>query len=144
MKFFRELENFITISVEKTWLLIWNLKQQMLAMNNKMQPPEVFHKKTALKNFSIFTSKYLCWSLFLIKMLAYRSVTLLKRDSNTVANIAKFLKMSILKKKLLAVTSEKCRANYFIHLYEEGALTNVSQNLQKNTFVHRCSCRPAT
>ena len=83
MNLFRELENFIIISVEKGWL-IWNLKQQMLAMNNKKQPPEVVHKKTVLQNFSIFTRKYLRWSLFLIKMRAYRSVTLLKRDSNTV------------------------------------------------------------
>ena len=35
------------------------------------QPPEVFYRKTALKNFAIFTGKHLCWSL------------ILKRDSNT-------------------------------------------------------------
>ena len=46
----------------------------MLTMNNKKHPPEVFYKKAALKNFSIFTGKRLCWSLFLIKLqvLAYR------------------------------------------------------------------------
>ena len=30
------------------------------------QPPEVFYKKAALKNFKLFTGKHLCWSLFLI------------------------------------------------------------------------------
>ena len=31
------------------------------------QPPEVFYKKTVLKNFAIFIGKKLGWSLFLIK-----------------------------------------------------------------------------
>ena len=33
-----------------------------------------------LKNFVIFTGKYLCWSHFLIKL---QAASLLKRDSNT-------------------------------------------------------------
>ena len=77
-----ELENFI-MSIKKTCLLILNLKQQMFKMNNKKQPPEVFYKKSVLKNVLIFTGKHLCWSLFLIKLQALRSATLLKRDSNT-------------------------------------------------------------
>ena len=36
-----------------------------------------------LKYFAIVTGKRLCWSIFLIKLQAFRSVTLLKRDSNT-------------------------------------------------------------
>ena len=36
-----------------------------------------------LKYFAIFTGKRLCWSIFLIKLQAFRSVTLLKSDSNT-------------------------------------------------------------
>ena len=35
------------------------------------QPPEVFYKKTVLKNFAIFTGKYLCLSLF-FKALIHR------------------------------------------------------------------------
>ena len=27
------------------------------------QPPEVFYKKDVLKNFAVFTGKYMCWSL---------------------------------------------------------------------------------
>ena len=39
---------------------------------NQKQPPEVLYKKAALKNFAIFAGKHLCWSLFLIKLQAYR------------------------------------------------------------------------
>ena len=41
-----------------------------------------FVKKGALKNFSNFTGKCLCWNLFLIKLQASWPATLLKRDSN--------------------------------------------------------------
>ena len=40
-------------------------------------------KKAVLKNVAIFTGKHLCWSLFLIKLRAFRPATILKRDSNT-------------------------------------------------------------
>ena len=40
-------------------------------------------KNVVLKNFAIFTWKHLCWSHFLIKLQAWSSATLLKRDSNT-------------------------------------------------------------
>ena len=48
----------------------------------KEEPPEEFYKKGVVKNFAIFTEKHLCWSLFLIKLQAYRPATLLKRDYN--------------------------------------------------------------
>ena len=51
----------------------------MLTMNE----PDVFFKEAALKNFSIFTGKHLYWSLFSIKLQAFRSATLLKTDSDT-------------------------------------------------------------
>ena len=47
------------------------------------QPPEVFYKKANLRNFAIFTRKYLFWSLFLIKLQALRPAKLLKRDPTT-------------------------------------------------------------
>ena len=55
----------------------------MLKLENKNQPTELFYKNAALKNFSIFAEKHLCWGLFLIKLQVFRSATLLKRDSNT-------------------------------------------------------------
>ena len=42
--------------------------------------PEVFYKKAILKNFAIFTENHLYWSLFLIKLQAFRPATLLKRN----------------------------------------------------------------
>ena len=34
----------------------------------------MFYKKAVLKNFATLTEKYLCWSLFLIKLQAFRAV----------------------------------------------------------------------
>ena len=48
-----------------------------------------------LKNFTNFTGKHLCWSLFLTKLQTFRPTTLLKRDFNTgvfLRNLWKFLK----------------------------------------------------
>ena len=47
------------------------------------QPPEMFYKTAIPKNFAILQGKHLCWSLFLMKLLAWRLATLLKRDCNT-------------------------------------------------------------
>ena len=52
-------------------------------MKVQKQPPEVFHEKAVPKNFTMFTGKYLYCSLFLIEFQAFRSATLLKRDSKT-------------------------------------------------------------
>ena len=43
----------------------------------------MFIKIGVLRNFPIFRGKYLCWSLFLIKLQAFRLAILFKRDSNT-------------------------------------------------------------
>ena len=40
----------------------------------------VLYKKAALKTFTIFTGKNLCWGLLLIKLKALRYAILLKRD----------------------------------------------------------------
>ena len=54
-------------------------------MNNRTRHSRCSIKKGALKNFAIFTGKPLCWSLFLVKLVAFRSAALFKRDSNTGA-----------------------------------------------------------
>ena len=43
----------------------------------------MFFKKVVLKNCAIFTRKHMCWSLFLINLQAWKSATLLKRNSST-------------------------------------------------------------
>ena len=45
----------------------------------KKQPPEVFCKKIALKNFAKFTGKHLCQGLFFNKVAGFRPSTLLKK-----------------------------------------------------------------
>ena len=51
-----------------------------------------------LKNFVYFTGKHLCWSLFLIKLQAWRPATLLKRLQHKCfpVKFAKFLRTPIL------------------------------------------------
>ena len=44
---------------------------------------QIFFKIGVFKNFANFTGKHLRWSLFLIKLKAFKPATLLKRDSNT-------------------------------------------------------------
>ena len=43
------------------------------------QPPEVFYKKSVPKNFTKFTGKHLCQSLFFNKVAGLRPATLLKK-----------------------------------------------------------------
>ena len=65
----------------------------------KKQPPEVFFKKGVLENFTKFTEKHLCWSLFLIMLQAFRPATLLKERLWHMCfpvNFAKFWRKSFL------------------------------------------------
>ena len=48
--------------------------------NSRLQ---IILKIRVLKNFAIFTEKHLVWNLFLIKSMALRPATLLKKDFNT-------------------------------------------------------------
>ena len=67
-------------SAKKAFLKISQISQEntssrvsfLESLQNQNQPPEVFCKKAVLKNFAIFTWKRLCWSLFLIKLQAWR------------------------------------------------------------------------
>ena len=57
-------------------------------------------KIVVIQNFAIFTGKHLCWSLFLIKLQAFRATILLKIRLKLRCfhvNIAKFLRTSILR-----------------------------------------------
>ena len=48
--------------------------------NCRSNRSQIFFKIDFLKNFA---GKYLCWSIFLLKLQAWRPATLLRRDSNT-------------------------------------------------------------
>ena len=78
------------------------------------QPPKVFYKKAVFKNFAVFTGKYLCWGLFLIKLPAFRSATLLERDSNTGVFPGKFLRKYILKNSSELTLGSDCLELLFL------------------------------
>ena len=44
-------------------------------LDTQKHSPEVFCKKSVLKNFANFTEKHLCWSLFLTKLQVFRPAT---------------------------------------------------------------------
>ena len=70
--------------------------------------PEVFCKKGVLKNFTKFTEKHLCQSLFLNKDAALRPVTLLKKrlwHRYFPVNFAKFLRAPFLTEPVWATAS---------------------------------------
>ena len=65
----------------------------------KKQSPLLFSINVGLKNNANFTGKHRCWSLFLIKLQAFRPANLLKVDSNTCfpVKFATYLRTPILK-----------------------------------------------
>ena len=105
----------------------------MFTMNNKKQPPEVFYKKAVLKNFSILTGKYLCSSLFLIKLRPFRSVTFLKRDF-FFCEYCQFLKKLIIKKISERLLLNNVKRNYSSMKILKQVL-HVSQHSRENTFT---------
>ena len=110
----------------------------MFTMNNKKQPPEVLYKKAVLKKFSIFTGKYLCSSLFLIKLIADLQVcNYLKKKfhcSCFSVNIAKFLEKLILKKICERLLLNNVKRNYSSRKIAKQML-NICQHSQENTFT---------
>ena len=77
------------------------------------QPPEVFCKKGVLKNFTNFTGKHSCWSIFLNKVSGLQPASFLKKDSSAfqhkyfpvkLKNIFKRLLLEVSMKKLLLKT----------------------------------------
>ena len=46
----------------------------------------MFYEKADLQSAEIFTGKHLCWSIFLMKLQAFRPVTLLKRLQHSLFN----------------------------------------------------------
>ena len=65
-------------------LLIFDVfaKQMTKAVTNRGSRSQMSFKIGPLKNFKIFTENTCVGVSFLIKLLAFRPVTLLKRDSN--------------------------------------------------------------
>ena len=98
--------------------------------------------ETYLKRFATFTEKNLCWSLFLIKLQAFRLAALLKRAYNTSCfhvNIAKLLRNAFLQNiscGCLEATVQGCR--YKFAIFEKvGIILNTLLNFSdiSRTFI---------
>ena len=68
-------------------MIIISIKQHLTNISSSIHEkvrnsrPEVFYKKGVLRNFTKFTGKHLCQSLFFNKVAVLRLAALLKRDS---------------------------------------------------------------
>ena len=98
-----------TTGAEKLYFItvLINAEQQLLQKADSVfrsSHAQMLCKIGALKDFANFTGKHLCWSLFLIKLQAWRPAILVKRDSNTgptLWNFQNFLKTLFLQKTFL-------------------------------------------
>ena len=75
-----------TVKAEIDIFLLLRLKFDVKEMRISffhIKAAQMFFLKVALKNFSIFTREHLCWSLFLIKLHAWKPASLLRTNSNT-------------------------------------------------------------
>ena len=61
-----------------------SLNKSLSLLILKSSYPRCTVEKDALKNFTNFTGKHLCWSLFLIKLQGWGPSALLKRNTNAV------------------------------------------------------------
>ena len=97
---------------------IFQRRRKVLTVNisTQKQPPEVFYKKGVLRNFAEFTEKHLYQRIFLIKLQAWGSATLLKKSlwhRCFPVNFAKFLR-----KPFLQSTSGRLLLTTTIKLFE--------------------------
>ena len=117
------------------WKVLPFLSNQIdLARCKQKQPPEVFLFKDVLKNYTNFTRKHLCWSLFLIKV--YNFIKRPQRRCLCV-KFAKFLRTSILKnisERLLLETScvKYCSCMFCHHCWCSSVLDCHFNILGKN------------
>ena len=105
------------------------------------QLSEVFYKINVFKNFAKFTGKQLCWSLFLIKLKAWRPASLLKRWFQRRCfpmSFAKFL-MSVLKniceRRLLLVFIFSTSQDYFIAWTSNYFTATINTHLFQLTYT---------
>ena len=100
------------------------------------QPPEVFCKKSVLRNFTEFTGKHLCKSLSFNKVAGFRPATLLKErlwHRCCLVNFAKFLRTP-----LVAASGFIKEYSYMKHIPDFDSL-----QLTKNSVSKCITCQRA-
>ena len=115
-------------------MIFFSYFQQVLCKKSGSSYRRFSIKKAVLKNFAIFTGIHLCWSLFLIKLQAFRPATLLKRDSTQVFffEYCEIFKNTCFEKYLRMIASVNPRAAVFqesLALPKRNALTSGIFNL---------------
>ena len=91
---------FPTIFFPKSWDTVLKIFISRPTANTTSPSPhaprnslsQIFFKIGVIKNFTNFIGKHQCWSIFSIKLQAWRPATLLKRGSNTGVFLWKFLR----------------------------------------------------
>ena len=72
IRYFRQLIDVMLRLKKKYWqqlkIKFENLKLKIHAMRRQSSRLQMFFKIGFLRNFTIFTGKYLCWSLFYVKL----------------------------------------------------------------------------
>ena len=71
-----------------------NISPNLFSCNIQKQPSEVFCKKDVLRNFTKFTGKYLCHSLFFNKVAGLRPATLFKKKGPGTGVSCEFFEIS--------------------------------------------------
>ena len=98
------------------------------------QPLELFYKKAVAKTPGIFTGKYMCWSLFLIKLQIFRSVgrlILYTQTKDVIFLSVKPLKFHQLSINYVFLENIKCKG-MFTKAYLEPTRTSAMKLLCKN------------
>ena len=95
-----------------------------------------FIKKVVLKNFAIFAWKQLCWSLCLIKLQHFRSVTLFKKTPTQVSSCDY---CEIFKTTYLAATvnSEVCCSIRIVSQKRVSEFLSVFEFINKNVIYKK-------
>ena len=86
---------------------------------------EVFCKKDVLKNFTRFTGKHFCWSLFFNKVAGLRLESLFKKRLEHGCfplNLVKFFNNSFLRTPLVAASIQKV---YFCQIFVKKKMLNL-------------------
>ena len=93
----------------KPWITIYTVFFFLLLWRFRSSRPEVLCKKGVLRNFTKFTGKHLCQSLFFNKVATLRPATLLKKrlwHRCFPVNFVKFLRTPFLHRTPLVAASE--------------------------------------
>ena len=112
--------------------LLWNIPQNL---EDRSSCSQMFFQTGVLNNFAIFTGKHLCWSLFMIKLKAWRPTTILKIDRKTDVFLWKLFRTLFLQNTTGGCFWEENTCfKAFLFTFTEVAAWNFIERLQQIVF----------